>query len=520
MAGPEADPSHVEHLLAGTHDVQRHFPRSHRPGHYGLAHQLEARGDPGVELRFGSGRALFGLRFEVEEHREELGTRHPVDRRVVHFGDQPDAVRRPRPRRSTSPTGACSDRADGRRCPRPDRPAGASRQDVGPRPASRGSRCRSRHRRPRPGGPSRNGTSTSRRRKTGASGMRVSIEPFIRSNEIAPRNRRRIEDQGQGHVHVEGRGLQIEKAGVEPAQSLHPRSLPRIPYLDHPLDPPGPSRRRSPIGFTSPAGACCIEGWPGCSSQSAWSSRCSWSTPIFPVRREPFTVASFALGWIPGELPLHVGALEVAVTVVFATDGVFRTWPGWLGLAVAVASWAGMVRLAVVCHRARALVDEALDGATGGPIGVDGFDPLPAWNQAGGAWSSPSPSDCGASGGSRNIDYWGDGNYRHKLDILSRRSVKPAQAPVLVYIHGGAWMIGDKTAAGYPDDARAGPTRLGLCLHQLPIEPESDLAGRTSSTASGPWPGCGTTSPSTEAIPGSSPSRAGRPAATWPRSWP
>ena len=32
-----------------------------------------------------------------------------------------------------------------------------------------------------------------------------------------------------------------------------------------------------------------------------------------PVRREPFTVASFALGWIPGELPLQVGAVEAAV---------------------------------------------------------------------------------------------------------------------------------------------------------------------------------------------------------------
>jgi acetyl esterase/lipase len=50
----------------------------------------------------------------------------------------------------------------------------------------------------------------------------------------------------------------------------------------------------------------------------------------------------------------------------------------------------------------------------------------------------------------RNIDYWGDGNYRHKLDILSRRSVKPAQAPVLIYIHGGAWIIGDKRQQGIP----------------------------------------------------------------------
>ena len=31
---------------------------------------------------------------------------------------------------------------------------------------------------------------------------------------------------------------------------------------------------------------------------------------LVPVRREPLTVASFALGWIPSELPLQVGAVE------------------------------------------------------------------------------------------------------------------------------------------------------------------------------------------------------------------
>ncbi len=169
----------------------------------------------------------------------------------------------------------------------------------------------------------------------------------------------------------------------------------------------------------------------------------------FPIRREPFTVVSFALGWIPGELPLQVGALEVAATIAFATDGVLATWPGWLGLAVAVASCIGMIRLAVVSHRARVLVEEALDGATGGPIGVDGFDPVPAWTKW---WRLviAIPFRLRSIRRVRNIDYWGDGNYRHKLDILSLRSAKPDRAPVLVYIHGGAWVIGDKRQQGVP----------------------------------------------------------------------
>ena len=50
----------------------------------------------------------------------------------------------------------------------------------------------------------------------------------------------------------------------------------------------------------------------------------------------------------------------------------------------------------------------------------------------------------------RNIDYWGDGNRRHRLDVYQSRLAPPAKAPVMVYIHGGAWMIGEKREQGKP----------------------------------------------------------------------
>ena len=170
---------------------------------------------------------------------------------------------------------------------------------------------------------------------------------------------------------------------------------------------------------------------------------------LFPLRREPFTVASFAMGWIPGELPVQLCALEVAGTVAFAVNGVLRSWPGWVGLAIAVVSWVGFLRLAVVAGRAGAVVDEALEGATGGAIAVEGLDLDPAWNHW---WRLliAVPFRFRGIRRVRNIDYWGDGNYRHKLDILTRRDVVPERAPVLVYIHGGAWMIGDKRQQGIP----------------------------------------------------------------------
>ncbi|MGO9028885.1 MAG: alpha/beta hydrolase fold domain-containing protein [Acidimicrobiales bacterium] len=170
---------------------------------------------------------------------------------------------------------------------------------------------------------------------------------------------------------------------------------------------------------------------------------------FFPIRREPFTAISFALGWIPGELPIQVMAVEVAITGVLAAFGACSRWPGWVGLAVSVASWLGLLRLAVVAHHAGDLVDAALEDATGGPIRVDGFDASPAWNR----WwrlAIAVPFRGRSIRRIRNIDYWGDGLYRHKLDILEPRGHRPEGGPVLVFIHGGGWVIGDKRQQGAP----------------------------------------------------------------------
>jgi acetyl esterase/lipase len=50
----------------------------------------------------------------------------------------------------------------------------------------------------------------------------------------------------------------------------------------------------------------------------------------------------------------------------------------------------------------------------------------------------------------RNLDYWGDGRKRHRLDVYRSRLAPPVGAPVMVYIHGGAWMIGEKREQGKP----------------------------------------------------------------------
>jgi acetyl esterase/lipase len=168
-----------------------------------------------------------------------------------------------------------------------------------------------------------------------------------------------------------------------------------------------------------------------------------------PIRREPLTVLSFVFGWIPSELPIQVGIVEGAIAALLVALGGLHSWPGWVGLAICVGSWAGLVGLAVVAHRSGIVVHQALDEASGGALTVEGFDPTPSWN----LWWRlviAVPFRFWAVRRIKNIDYWGDGHLRHRLDIITSQSGPLDRAPVLVYVHGGAWIIGNKREQGIP----------------------------------------------------------------------
>ena len=284
VGGSQPDPADVEHPLAGPDHVTDHLEGTQGTGHPGLGHELERRGDPLVDRGLGSG--LLGCRigFEIEQHREQFGSRHPVDGRMVHLDDDPDitlgqSLHDPHlPQRSGPIELVTGDLAGqlgeleqppgpGHRRPpdvvvdveatvvHPHRVAEAERHLHQPAPEHRG-------------------------------GGDAVGDPLLHPLErVAVRNRRRVEDEGHGHVHVEARGLEIEEAGIESAESFHRRpflsgrqGLALRPARSFPAPalmaaPPGP------VGFTSLVGPCLMEGWPGCSSQSALPSRSSWSTP-------------------------------------------------------------------------------------------------------------------------------------------------------------------------------------------------------------------------------------------------
>lgn len=160
------------------------------------------------------------------------------------------------------------------------------------------------------------------------------------------------------------------------------------------------------------------------------------------VRRGPLVVISFTLGWFADELPLHLLAIGVVATALCDALGALGSTTGQVGLVLAVGSWVGLLRLAVVAHRSARVVDAALAGMETPVVS-------PVWMH----WwrlvlAVPFPFRSVTR--ERNIDYWGDGRYRHRLDVITRRTRRQPGAPVLVYIHGGAWVMGNKWTQGLP----------------------------------------------------------------------
>ena len=171
------------------------------------------------------------------------------------------------------------------------------------------------------------------------------------------------------------------------------------------------------------------------------------------VQREPLNILSFVAGSVVGELALQNLVLQAAVTVAFGELGAFATWPGWVGLALTGVGWAGLVGLALAGARAAGVVAQALATATGPALPTVPFSTAPAW----GRWwrlTRAIPLRARQVEVVKNLDYWGDGTPAHRLDVVRPRAATGARsgpgAPVMVYVHGGAWVMGDKREQGRP----------------------------------------------------------------------
>ena len=144
-----------------------------------------------------------------------------------------------------------------------------------------------------------------------------------------------------------------------------------------------------------------------------------------PIRREPFTVVSFASAWIAGELAFQNIVWQMVATAIFISFGALEGWAGWLGLAVAVADWVGLLGLGIAGRRAAGVTAAALDDVRTDAFPVPREPTAPTW----GRWwrvTRAIPFRSCAVQTISNIDYWGDGIRRHRLDVYHSLS-RPAR---------------------------------------------------------------------------------------------
>lgn len=152
---------------------------------------------------------------------------------------------------------------------------------------------------------------------------------------------------------------------------------------------------------------------------------------------------SFVAGFAIGELALHWIALQALVSAGLIAAGALAAWPGQLGLGLTALSWTGLAVAHSRAGRAAEVVERALAEALGGDLAPG--DAPPGWRVI----ARPFPirhRDVERIGG---IVYAREDGRELKLDVYRPRA-RPAGCPVLLQIHGGAWVFGTRRTQALP----------------------------------------------------------------------
>ena len=153
----------------------------------------------------------------------------------------------------------------------------------------------------------------------------------------------------------------------------------------------------------------------------------------------------FMASWVTSELALFHVAWQAIATIVFVSLGALSATTGWIGLGVTALSWLGLW----VAYRrhggAGPLLEEVVRNAIPENLGDDPVPIGPTIPRR--QLLSPFRMRTPDIEVVRNIAY-GE-HRRHRLDVY-RHADAATGRPVLLQIHGGAWVIGNKRQQGQP----------------------------------------------------------------------
>jgi acetyl esterase/lipase len=174
---------------------------------------------------------------------------------------------------------------------------------------------------------------------------------------------------------------------------------------------------------------------------SFWGAALTWNVWRPNASHRHLATASWIFGWLTAELAPYAIAGQLLVTGVFALAGAFESGPGQVGLAISVASWIALGAEQLRAGRARKAVEGALR---------EGFDdPAPA---APAGWRrrlSPLPRMPREVEAVRGLQFARVRGANLKLDLYRPRE-RAGSCPLLLQIHGGAWIAGDRKTQAVP----------------------------------------------------------------------
>lgn len=174
-----------------------------------------------------------------------------------------------------------------------------------------------------------------------------------------------------------------------------------------------------------------------------------------PLAEEgPASFASFAAGAVTSEIPLIHAGVHGALAAGLASRGGLAAGRGRLGLALTAAGCAGALAVHNEARKAGEQLERALAEGLG-PGYRDGivYPPRP---EEGRQKVSRMPVVLATLASRRRFLRAADVRYgphgrRNLLDVWARPDLPDGStAPVVVQVHGGAWVVGSKTGQAYP----------------------------------------------------------------------
>jgi acetyl esterase/lipase len=172
----------------------------------------------------------------------------------------------------------------------------------------------------------------------------------------------------------------------------------------------------------------------------------SAATALRPGRRGLSAIVAYPVGWAAGELPVQGVVTQLALLGVLAWWGwTTHTWLSILIEVLAVIVVAENLALVFIAFYARRIVRQSMANAPVAPLEIPH-----ARDDAFGAWWRTAmlfpfhPRDMQLV---KNVAY--GPLARQRLDVW-RMSTTPLHAPVVLFVHGGSWTMGDKREQGRP----------------------------------------------------------------------